>query len=71
MVCDEWHIVDGERLLGDVAGRFWTEHSEMCCMASAAAAFGRDRATIDRLGQWSTSMSEAYDAEDRGGEAAV
>ena len=50
----------GGRLLGDVAGRFWTEHSERCCMASAAAALGRDRSTIDRLGRWSSSMSEAY-----------
>lgn len=29
-------------------------------MASAAAVLGRDRATIDRLGRWSSSMSEAY-----------
>ncbi|CAK0867478.1 unnamed protein product [Prorocentrum cordatum] len=50
----------GGRLLGDVAGRFWTEHSERCCMASAAAALGRDRSTIDRLGRWSSSMSEGY-----------
>ena len=51
---------DGKPFLPQGAGLFWTEHAERNWLPSAAAAVGRHRDELQRLGRWQADCSEAY-----------
>ena len=61
-----WHPAKGwwssqtAKLMTPLATTFWSEHGDRAVLASWGAAMRMDKATLDRLGRWSPSGSEAY-----------
>ena len=54
---DVWPLSDSRLLISQSACRAWTEHSERCWLASAAAVLSVPREKRDFLGRWHVSCS--------------